>query len=81
MSRYQSQFYEPLVADWSNYGTWSEKRRQDSQRTRHRHLARDRGKPHSAPQPPTPDRLEALDTYIARRTKRGRHRAGQLRTA
>ena len=25
MSRYQSEFYEPLVADWSNFGTWTER--------------------------------------------------------
>ncbi len=24
MSRYRTAFYEPLVADWSNYGTWTE---------------------------------------------------------
>ena len=25
MSRYQSEFYEPLVADWSNFGSWTER--------------------------------------------------------
>ena len=25
MERYQSEFYEPLVADYSNYGTWQER--------------------------------------------------------
>jgi len=24
MERYQTEFYEPLVADWSNFGTWTE---------------------------------------------------------
>ena len=24
MRRYQDAFYAPLVADWSNFGTWSE---------------------------------------------------------
>ena len=24
MARYQTEFYEPLVADWSNFGTWTE---------------------------------------------------------
>ena len=24
MSRYRTAFYEPVVADWSNFGTWSE---------------------------------------------------------
>jgi len=25
MSRYQTEFYEPLVADWANFGTWTER--------------------------------------------------------
>ncbi len=25
MSRYQTAFYEPLVSDWSNFGTWAER--------------------------------------------------------
>jgi len=25
LSRYQTEFYEPLVADWSNFGTWTER--------------------------------------------------------
>jgi len=25
MGRYQTEFYEPLVADWSNFGTWRER--------------------------------------------------------
>ncbi len=25
MERYQTEFYEPLVADWSNFGTWTER--------------------------------------------------------
>ena len=24
MARYQTQFYEPLVADWANFGTWTD---------------------------------------------------------
>ncbi|MEL6643255.1 MAG: trimethylamine methyltransferase family protein [Pseudomonadota bacterium] len=30
MERYQSAFYEPLVADWSNFGTWTENGAQDA---------------------------------------------------
>ena len=30
MQRYQSAFYEPLVADWSNFGTWTERGAQDA---------------------------------------------------
>ena len=25
MARYQTEFYEPLVADWANFGTWTER--------------------------------------------------------
>jgi trimethylamine--corrinoid protein Co-methyltransferase len=25
MERYQTEFYQPLVADWSNFGTWTER--------------------------------------------------------
>lgn len=30
MERYQSEFYEPLVADWSNFGTWTERGGKDA---------------------------------------------------
>ncbi|MEO0653555.1 MAG: trimethylamine methyltransferase family protein [Pseudomonadota bacterium] len=30
MERYQSAFYEPLVADWSNFGTWTENGAEDA---------------------------------------------------
>lgn len=30
MARYQTEFYEPLVADWSNIGTWEEKGAKDA---------------------------------------------------
>lgn len=30
MERYQSAFYEPLVADWSNFGTWTERGAKDA---------------------------------------------------
>ncbi len=30
MARYQTEFYEPLVADWSNFGTWTERGAQDA---------------------------------------------------
>ncbi|MGI9394714.1 MAG: trimethylamine methyltransferase family protein [Boseongicola sp.] len=30
MARYRTEFYEPLVADWSNFGTWTESGAQDA---------------------------------------------------
>ena len=30
MARYQTEFYEPLVADWSNFGTWTENGAEDA---------------------------------------------------
>ena len=30
MERYQTAFYEPLVADWSNFGTWTERGEKDA---------------------------------------------------
>lgn len=30
MARYQTEFYEPLVADWSNFGTWTERGARDA---------------------------------------------------
>ena len=30
LERYDTEFYEPLVADWSNYGTWIERGSKDA---------------------------------------------------
>jgi trimethylamine--corrinoid protein Co-methyltransferase len=30
MARYETEFYEPLVADWSNFGTWTENGAKDA---------------------------------------------------
>lgn len=70
MSRYQSQFYEPLVADWSNYGTWSENGGKTASE-RATAIWREIVENHTPPPAADPDRLEALDTYIARRTAEG----------
>ena len=68
MARYQTEFYDPLTADWSNFGTWSEAGARDAT-TR----ATDIWK--SALQRPGPqvdgDRLDALHAYIDRRTQEG----------
>jgi len=69
MARYQTEFYEPLVADWSNYGTWSERGALDAA-TRatgiwKRILETDPGPAVDA------DRAAALGGYIARATEAG----------
>lgn len=69
MARYQTEFYEPLVADWSNFGTWEENGARDATSRAtdiwQRILAEDPG--------PTidTDRAAALTDYIAKRTAEG----------
>lgn len=68
MQRYQTQFYDPLVADWSNFGSWTENGS---------HTATERAtgiweKIVEAPGfSPDPERVEALGAFIARRTAAG----------
>ncbi|MEM9048439.1 MAG: trimethylamine methyltransferase family protein [Pseudomonadota bacterium] len=69
MARYQTEFYEPLVADWSNFGTWSERGAIDAssrataiwQRVVHEE---------SGPKIDA-DRLDALHAFIRRRKAEG----------
>lgn len=69
MERYQTQFYEPLVGDWSNFGTWSERGAIDAN---HRatgiwkNIVETFEAPHH-----DQDRSEALRAFIARRTEEG----------
>jgi len=69
MERYRTAFYEPLVAEWSNFGTWTERGGKDaSQRATEiwqRRLA--------VAEAPFLDaaRTEELDSFIARRTAEG----------
>ena len=69
MSRYQTEFYEPLVADWSNFGTWTEKGAPDASSRAtgiwQQILAQD-----NAP-PVNPDRLAALTDYIRKASAAG----------
>ena len=69
MARYQTEFYEPLNADYSNFGTWSERGSIDAT-TR----ATDRWKQilrEFTPPSVNPDRLAALDRHIAHKTEAG----------
>jgi trimethylamine--corrinoid protein Co-methyltransferase len=71
MERYQTAFYEPLVADWSNFGTWTDHGATDAN-----HRATAIWQTIVAEfQPPAsavaPDRVGALQDFIARRTAEG----------
>ncbi len=69
MKRYRTAFYEPLVADWSNFGTWTERGSQDAseratgiwQRTLNEYV----------PPDTDPTRVGMLDGFIAKRTAEG----------
>jgi len=69
MERYQTEFYEPVVADWSNFGTWTERGALDAN-TRatgiwQKIVAADWRAPLD------PGTIEAVNDYIARRTAEG----------
>jgi trimethylamine--corrinoid protein Co-methyltransferase len=69
MARYQSAFYAPLVADWSNYGTWSEAGARDAS-TRATGIWREiLARPEADRL--APDRQAALDAFIRRRAEAG----------
>ncbi|MEM8538504.1 MAG: trimethylamine methyltransferase family protein, partial [Pseudomonadota bacterium] len=69
MARYSSEFYEPIVHDYANFGTWSERGGHDAS-TRatavwERILQEDK-RPEV-----DPDRVDALHSFIAKRTAEG----------
>lgn len=69
MQRYQTAFYEPLVADWSNFGNWSEAGGKTANER-----ATDIWKRVLADYRPPPldgARIDALDDFIAKRTEEG----------
>ncbi|MEM7745609.1 MAG: trimethylamine methyltransferase family protein [Pseudomonadota bacterium] len=69
MTRYQTEFYEPLIADWSNFGTWTERGAQDATT---RATAKWQKILAETPGPDTSmEKAENLDAYIARRTAAG----------
>lgn len=70
MERYATAFYEPLVADWSNFGTWTERGARDAD-ARAETLWREILSAHRAPACATEDRIGALDSFITRRTAQG----------
>ena len=70
MERYATAFYEPLVADWTNYGTWTERGALDAN-DRALTLWQQILSDHRAPACATGDRLSMLDAFIAKRTAEG----------
>ncbi|WP_299139445.1 trimethylamine methyltransferase family protein [uncultured Tateyamaria sp.] len=69
MERYQTEFYEPVVADFANIGTWEDRGSVDAT-----HRATDVWKGilrDFTPPPNDADRLEALRKYIADRSAAG----------
>ncbi|MFC3614409.1 trimethylamine methyltransferase family protein [Lutimaribacter marinistellae] len=69
MDRYQTQFYEPLVGDWSNFGTWTERGGIDAS-TRATGIWK-RKLAEFQPPATDSDRLSALEQFVARRTAEG----------
>ncbi len=69
MERFHTAFYEPLAADWSNYGQWREAggRTADDRATR---IWQERLAAYNPP-PVHADRLAELDAFIARRKEEG----------
>jgi len=69
MGRYQSEFYEPFLHDWSNFGTWTEKGAKDTDQ-RANEVWKD-----ILETPPdlnlSGDRVDELRNFIARRTDAG----------
>lgn len=69
MERFQTEFYQPLVADWSNFGNWSEAGAVDAN---HRATAMWKRIVAEAPDlGHDPARVEALEEFIARRSQEG----------
>ena len=69
LARYETAFYAPLLSDWRNFGAWTDAGAPDATQ-RAAHLARTLIDTHEPP-PLDPARLEALDTFIARRKEEG----------
>ncbi|MDQ2089955.1 trimethylamine methyltransferase family protein [Marimonas arenosa] len=70
MARYQTEFYRPLVGDWSNFGTWSERGAVDATTRATGIWQRIVEEKTGAPELEA-DRVAALEAFIARRTADG----------
>jgi len=70
MERYNTEFYEPLVHDYANFGTWEENGSRDAN-TRATKVWKDIVNKDEPPASVSDDRVEALREYIAKRTAEG----------
>ena len=70
MERYSTAFYEPLVADWSNFGTWTERGSEDAS-TRATQIWKEILNNHKVPMSVTSDKVSRLDAFIEKRTAKG----------
>ena len=68
MARYRTEFYEPLVADYANFGTWTEAGEQDATQRATALWQEILGK---EPVQYGRDRQDALRSYIEARTAAG----------
>ncbi len=69
MARYNTEFYEPIVHDYANFGTWTERGAEDINARATRYW---QGILEKDARPDVDgDRLEALQAYIAKGTKAG----------
>ncbi|MDW3222974.1 MAG: trimethylamine methyltransferase family protein [Paracoccaceae bacterium] len=69
MERYDTEFYEPIVHDYANFGTWTDRGARDAS-TRATDVWQEIVK-NEAPIPVDDTKVEALNTFIAKRTAEG----------
>jgi trimethylamine--corrinoid protein Co-methyltransferase len=69
MERYTTEFYEPIVHDYANFGTWTDRGARDASTRATDVWEAILAEPELSMTPP--DRMAELDAFIARRTKEG----------
>jgi trimethylamine--corrinoid protein Co-methyltransferase len=69
MERYTTEFYEPIVHDYANFGTWTDRGARDASTRATDVWEAILAEPELSMTPP--DRLAELDAFIARRTEEG----------
>jgi trimethylamine--corrinoid protein Co-methyltransferase len=68
-ARYRSAFFPPMISDWRNYETWREAGSPTAYDSAGR-IVKERLASYQPP-PIEPDRLEALEAFVARRKAEG----------
>lgn len=69
IDRFETAFYSPLLSDWRNFETWRDAGSVDA--TRRAHQIYKQAVASHTPPPMAPERQEAIDAFIARRTEEG----------